>query len=78
MPRPIFSEIIMKVGTESLEDIINCRQVCKNWNQMILDLTKRQIDTIRRSAAERLNNSLWDASNEDIAMGMSLGKTWKN
>ena len=75
MPREIFSEIIMKVGVESLEDANNCRQVCKNWNQMILDLTKHEVDIIRKgfkenSASDRLK-SLWDASSEVKSGGLS-------
>ena len=73
MPREIFSEIFMKVGVESLEDANNCRQVCKNWNQMICDLTKNQIDTIRRNAAMRLMSTESEESDDDFAIAKSLG-----
>ena len=36
LPDPIFSDIMMMVGLESLESLHRCRQVCSKWNEMIL------------------------------------------
>ena len=32
----IFSDIMMMVGFESLNNLHRCRQVCKTWNELIL------------------------------------------
>jgi len=36
LPDPIFSDIMMMVGLESLESLHRCRQVCSKWNEIIL------------------------------------------
>ena len=36
LPDLIFSDIMMMVGLESLESLHRCRQVCGQWNEMIL------------------------------------------
>ena len=36
LPDLIFSDIMMMVGLESLESLHRCRQVCSQWNEMIL------------------------------------------
>ena len=36
LPDPIFSDIMMMVGLESLESLHRCRQVCSKWNEEIL------------------------------------------
>ena len=36
LPEPLFSDIMMMVGLESLESLHICRQVCSKWNEMIL------------------------------------------
>ena len=36
LPEPLFSDIMMMVGLESLESLHRCRQVCRTWNEMIL------------------------------------------
>ena len=46
----IFSDIMMMVGQESLEELQKCRQVCKTWNKMITLMTKLTKDNIRRRA----------------------------
>ena len=37
LPDLIFSDIMMMVGLDSLECLHRCRQVCSQWNEMILD-----------------------------------------
>ena len=36
LPELIFSDIMMMVGFESLNNLHRCRQVCKTWNEKIL------------------------------------------
>ena len=36
LPEPLFSDIMMMVGLESLESLHRCRQVCSKWNDTIL------------------------------------------
>ena len=36
LPELIFSDIMMMVGFESLNNLHRCRQVCKTWNELIL------------------------------------------
>ena len=36
LPEPLFSDIMMMIGLESLESLHRCRQVCSKWNEMIL------------------------------------------
>ena len=52
-PEFIFSDLVIIVGRESLEDLRKCRQVCKAWNVMIKDkyvMTTPRKNTIRRRA----------------------------
>ena len=35
LPDVLFSDIMMIVGLESLDDLHRCRQVCRNWNEKI-------------------------------------------
>ena len=37
LPDLIFSDIMMMVGLDSLDNLHRCRQVCSQWNEMILD-----------------------------------------
>ena len=38
LPELIFSDIMIMVGLESLNDLHRCRQVCKSWNELILQV----------------------------------------
>ena len=46
----IFSDIMMIVGVESLENLQKSRQVCLSWNVMISQMTKHKKDSIKRHA----------------------------
>ena len=35
LPEPIFSDIMLMVGLDSLSRLHRCRQVCKTWNELI-------------------------------------------
>ena len=37
LPDLIFSDIMMMVGLDRLDNLHRCRQVCSQWNEMILD-----------------------------------------
>ena len=41
LPALIFSDIMMMVGLESLNNLHRCRQVCKTWNELILQVIRR-------------------------------------
>ena len=60
MPVLVFSDIMMKIGSESLENIQKSRQVCKSWNEMILGMTKHQEDKLRKSAGQRIRSKFSD------------------
>ena len=60
MPVLVFSDIMMKIGSESLDNVQKSRQVCKSWNEMILGMTKHQEDKLRRRAAERIRAKFSD------------------
>ena len=36
-PEVIFGDIMMMVGVESLDTLHTCRQVCRSWNEMIVN-----------------------------------------
>ena len=36
LPDPIFRDIMLMVGLESIESLHRCRQVCSTWNEKIL------------------------------------------
>ena len=50
LPDIVFSDIMMILKQNSLEDIHRCRQVCQSWNVMIAQMTKFKKDMIRRKA----------------------------
>ena len=53
LPDLIFSDIMMMIGLESLH---RCRQVCSNWNEMILsDIWESQ--SKKRIMRERIERS---------------------
>jgi len=69
LPDLIFSDIMMKVGLESLENLHRCRQVCRTWNDMILsDIWENQ--SKKRIMKERIERS-WEPgmfpSDEEIS-----------
>ena len=35
---PVFGDIMMIVGLESLDTLHTCRQVCRSWNEMIVSI----------------------------------------
>ena len=75
LPELIFSDIMMMVGLISLESLHRCRQVCKAWNEMILnDIWESQ--SKKKVIKERIDKN-WGPgmfpSDEDIAHAKWLG-----
>ena len=75
LPEPIFSDIMMLVGLESLESLHRCRQVCTLWNEMILrDIWENQRK--KKIMKERIEMS-WGPgmlpSDEEISHAKWLG-----
>ena len=79
MPSEILSDILMKVGLASPDDLRKCRQVCKNWKQVIQEMTKHQVDLLRRKEAEILKYRwiyfIRFPSYEEISRAKSLVKS---
>ena len=64
LPDIILGDIVMILGMievievididrgdrDILEDILKCRQVCRNWNVMIAQMTKHKKDTISKNS----------------------------
>ena len=75
LPDLIFSDIMLMVGLKSLESLHRCRQVCKSWNEMILnDIWESQ--SKKKVIKERIDKN-WGPgmfpSDEDIAHAKWLG-----
>ena len=75
LPDLIFSDIMMMVGLESLESLHRCRQVCKTWNERILqDVWESQ--SKKRIMKERIERN-WGPgmlpSDEEISHAKWLG-----
>ena len=49
LPDFIYSDIMMMLGLESLEDLNKCRQVCQGWNGMLSKMTKLKKKTIMKT-----------------------------
>ena len=78
LPEPLFSDIMMMVGLESLESLHRCRQVCKTWNERILrDVWESQ--SRKRIMKERIERN-WGPgmlpSDEEISHAKWLGDGW--
>ena len=76
LPDLIFCDIMMMVGLESLESLQRCRQVCKTWNEMILqEIWESQ--SRRKIMKERIERS-WRPgmlpSDEEISYAKWLGE----
>ena len=75
LPDPIFSDIMMMVGLQSLESLHRCRQVCSTWNEMILrDIWESK--SKKKIMKNRVDRS-WDPgrlpSDEEISHAKWLG-----
>ena len=76
LPDLIFCDIMMRVGLESLEGLHRCRQVCRKWNEKILqDICKRE--NKRKIIKERVERN-WDPrmfpTNEEISNAKWAGE----
>ena len=73
----IFEKIMLIIGHGSLEDLDNCRLVCKTWNEMIMNKiwenpTKKWGTVIQRRIERSWDNLL--PSDEKITQAKLLGK----
>ena len=62
LPDFIFSDIMMMLGLESLQDLIKCRQVCQGWKGMLSKMTKLKKKTImktHKSVAADIRKKCW-------------------
>ena len=59
LPDVVFRDVMMMAGLNNLHDFHKCRQMCRSWNVMTTQMTKREKDTIRRQA-ERLAAEIRD------------------
>jgi len=69
VPDLIFSDIMMKVGFDSLDRLHSCRRVCKAWNEMILrDVCQsRKNRKIMRERIEKIWGLGMLPTNEEIS-----------
>ena len=76
LPDLIFSDIMMKVGFESLEGLHRCRQVCSKWNEKIL-IDIRYRENLRKIIKERVEKN-WSLgmlpTDEEILNAKLAGK----
>ena len=75
LPDLIFSDIMLMVGLKSLESLHRCRQVCKAWNERILN-NIWESQSKKNIIKERIDKN-WGPgmfpSDEDIAHAKWLG-----
>ena len=80
IPSEILSDILLKIGLAWPNDLRKCRQGCKNWNWVIREMTKHQVNLLKRKEAEIVRLLLdkfhwWFPSNEEISRVKSLVKS---
>ena len=76
VPDLIFSDIMMKVGFDSLDRLHSCRRVCKAWNEMILrDVCQsRKNRKIMRERIEKIWGPGMLPTNEEISEAKWAGE----
>ena len=79
----IFEEIMLMIGHSSLESLDSCRQVCRTWNDKIMDKiwerpTKRWGSIIQRRIERSWGGYRDFPSNEKISKAKLLGKQTQN
>ena len=75
----IFEEIMLMIAHGSLEDLDNCRLVCRTWNEMIMNKiwenpTKKWGPIIQRRIERSWNIQNYFPSDEKISKAKFLGK----
>ena len=75
LPELIFSDIMMMVGFESLNNLHRCRQVCKTWNELILRVIweNKSRKQIMRERIERSWGPEMLPTDEEISRAKWLG-----
>ena len=76
VPDLIFSDIMMKVGFDSLVRLHSCRRVCKAWNEMIVrDVCQsRKNRKIMRERMEKIWGPGMLPTNEEISEAKWAGE----
>ena len=71
----IFSDIMMMVGFESLNNLHRCRQVCRTWNELILRVIweNKSRKLIMRERIERSWGPGMLPTDEEISRAKWLG-----
>jgi len=74
----IFEEIMLMIAHGSLEDLDNCRLVCRIWNEMIMNKiwenpTKMWGTVIERRIKRSWDNQFYNPSDEKISQAKLLG-----
>ena len=75
LPDELYSDIMMRVGLKSLDDLHRCRQVCKPWNELILSLIWRSegSKSIMKQRIEKNWSPGMLPTNEEISRAKWLG-----
>ena len=75
----IFEEIMLMIANGSLEDLDNCRLVCRTWNTMIMNMiwenpTKKWGTIIQRRIERSWDDQNYYPTDEKISQAKLLGK----
>ena len=75
----IFEEIMLIIAHGSLEDLDNCRLVCRTWNEMIMNMiwenpTKKWGTIIQRRIERSWEDKDYYPSDEKISQAKLLSK----
>ena len=75
----IFEEIMLMIAHQSLEDLDNCRLVCRTWNQMIMNKiwenpTKKWGTIIQRRIGRSCKKQHYYPTDEKISRAKLFGK----
>ena len=75
LPTLIFSDIMMMVGLESLNGLHRCRQVCKTWNELTIQVIweNKSRKQIMREGIERNWGPGMLPTDEEISRAKWLG-----
>ena len=74
----IFEDIMLMIAHGSLEDLDNCRLVCRTWNEVIINMiwenpTKKWGSIIQRRIQRIWDNEDYYPSDEKISRAKLLG-----
>lgn len=78
LPELVFIKIMLMIGLESLDNLHRCRQVCKAWNEKILQnfWESQSVKKILKVEFEKRWSSEVLPSDEQITQAKWLGKSF--